>query len=251
MYRTLLWTILLALLCLPLTGQNGFYFGIKGGPTIANQKWDNSFQREPLIRYHAAIYTESYTEEDKYVLFAQAGYHIKGSAIRTFATTVQLPDNTYRNIPAISTPFEFHNASVSVGAKQKFPVGDGNTKVFYMLGIRGDYTISSNLRPADIQDYGVYNLIYPFKEFVNEFNFGAIIGGGFQVMFSELVGGMIEFTVNPDFTKQYNQPEIPNVINPNPNYGSGTFTIPERQISNTTFEVSLGLRFLRKVIYVD
>lgn len=251
MKRILLGAGLLIALWLPLAGQGGFYFGLKGGLTVGIQKWDQSFQRDPLLRYHGIIFTESYSEEDKTALFAQLGYHVKGSAIRTYRTVVQFPDGTFRDVPARQTPFEFENISLSVGAKQKFPLGLGSNKVFYMIGIRGDYTVNTNLRPVNAEEFGVYNLIFPFEEFVNKFNFGAILGGGIQFEFTELVGGVLEFTVNPDFTRQYNQPEIPNVINPNPNFGSGTITIRERQISNTTFEVTLGLRFLRKVIYID
>ena len=234
---------------LPGVGQS-YFFGLKGGLTIGTQKWDQSFQRDPLFRYHVIGFIESFDEEDKYSLFAQLGYHVKGSAIRTYATTGRLPDGTIIDIPARETPFEFNNLSLTLGGKQKFEVGQ-NSKVFYLLGIRGDYTVSTNLRPTDLETYNIYNTIYPFEEYVNKFNFGATAGAGMQFMFSELVGGLLEFTVNPDFTRQYNQPEIPNVINPNPGYGSNTITIPERQISNVTFEITLGLRFLRKVIYID
>ncbi len=234
---------------LPGHGQS-YYFGVKGGMTVGIQQWDQSFQRDPLFRYHAIAFIESLDEQDKYALFAQLGYHVKGSAIRTYGYTAQLPDGSFVDIPPRTTPFEFRNLSLTVGGKQKFSVGL-DTKVYYLLGIRGDYTVSTKLRPNDIADYGIYNTIYPFDDFVNKFMFGATVGGGIQFMFSEFVGGLIEITVNPDFTNQYNQPEIPNVINPNPNFGGNTITIPERQISNTTFEVTLGLRFLRKVVYID
>jgi len=65
------------------------------------------------------------------------------------------------------------------------------------------------------------------------------------------VGMTLEFTVNPDFSNQYNQPQIDNVIDPNPNSIRPTFTIPERQIRNLTFEVTAGFRFLRIVEYID
>ncbi len=250
MKRTVLCILGIALLGLLPLGAQSFFFGFKGGMTIGIQEWGRSFQRDPLFRYHVIGFLESLEPDDKYALFAQLGYHVKGSAIRTYGTTGRLPDGTIIDIPARETPFEFHNISLSLGAKQKFSIGTG-TKVFYLLGIRGDYTADTNLRPTDLETYSVYSTIYPFEEYVNKFMFGAIAGGGLQWMFSEFVGGVLEFTVNPDFTRQYNQPEIPNVINPNPNFGSNTITIPERQISNVTFEITLGLRFLRKVVYID
>jgi hypothetical protein len=62
---------------------------------------------------------------------------------------------------------------------------------------------------------------------------------------------VLELTINPDFTKQYNQPLIPNVINPNPFGGSNVIDIPQRQITNVTFELTLGFRFVNKIVYID
>ena len=59
---------------------------------------------------------------------------------------------------------------------------------------------------------------------------------------------MIEFTVNPDFSLQYEQPAIPNVIDP---ITGQTRTLQERRIRNLTFEITVGARFLRKVEYID
>ncbi len=226
------------------------YFGVKGGLTIGTQKWDNTFERDPLFRYHFAVFTESYTEDDAYNLYAQLGYNVKGSAIRTYGFTALLPDGSERYIPPRTTPFEFRNLGLTLGGKQKFSIGQ-QSKVFYLLGIRGEYTLSTKLRPDGIDESDNYYGIYPFDDFVNKFTVGVTAGGGFQFMFSEFVGATLEFSANPDFTNQYNQPEIRNIINPNPNFGGNTITIPERQIRNTTFEVTLGLRFLRKVVYID
>lgn len=35
---------------------------------------------------------------------------------------------------------------------------------------------------------------------------GLTVGGGVEIMFSELVGGCIELSISPDLSKQYNQP---------------------------------------------
>jgi hypothetical protein len=74
---------------------------------------------------------------------------------------------------------------------------------------------------------------------------GLTVGGGLEINIRELVGAQIELTLNPDITPQYKQGAIPNVIVP----GQGTVNIEERRIRNTTIELSVGLRLLRKVIY--
>ena len=39
----------------------GFAFGAKGGLTVGIQQWE-SFQRDPLLRYHGDLFVESLTE---------------------------------------------------------------------------------------------------------------------------------------------------------------------------------------------
>ena len=62
--------------------QGSFAWGVKGGLVVGLQQW-NSFQRDPLFSYQGDIYIESYDGPDANALFAQAGYHIRGSAIRS------------------------------------------------------------------------------------------------------------------------------------------------------------------------
>lgn len=226
-----------------------YAFGIKGGMTAGTQKWDNNFQREPLFRYHIAGFIESHSDQDKFSVFAQAGYHIKGSSIRTFAQVIQTPTG-FQSVDRKNSPFEFNNISLVLGGKQKYDFRN-STKVYYSLGIRGDYTISSNLRPEGIDETNSYFFVYPFDEFVNKFNYGVTAGGGIQFDFTDLIGGFLEIQINPDFSYQYNQPEIRNVSNPNPLSSTSSITIPQRQITNTTIELSLGFRFLHKIIYVN
>ncbi|MFM8449360.1 MAG: hypothetical protein ACKOAY_04580 [Haliscomenobacter sp.] len=225
-----------------------YAFGLKGGLTIGTQKWDNSFQRDPLFRQHVIAFIETAEESEPFALFAQGGYHIKGSSIRSYRSVYTQPDGTLIEIPSLTTPFLFKNASVSVGAKQKFDF-TGAKKLYYLLGIRGDYTVSTDLRPDNLS-VSLSN-IYPFEQYVNKFNYGAIVGGGVELPFTDLVGVVLELTINPDFTKQYNQPIIRNVINPNPYGGTNVIDIPERQISNVTFELTLGFRFVNKIVYID
>ncbi|HMO37874.1 MAG TPA: hypothetical protein PKC76_06600 [Saprospiraceae bacterium] len=233
---------------LNLSAQS-YAFGIKGGLTVGFQRWDESFQRDALYRYHGIAFIESAPEGNEFAVFAQAGYHVKGSAIRTFRTTVETPTG-FVAVPSQTIPFEFRNASLTLGGKKKYDLGVAS-KMYYLLGVRGDYTVSTKLRPDFVSEENPYAILFPFDGFVNKFNYGITLGGGLEFPFSEYIAGVIEFTVNPDFSRQYNQPEIPNVINPNPNFGSSRITIRERQIVNTTFEVTLGLRFLHKIVYID
>ena len=225
----------------------GFAFGVKGGLTMATQNWDNSLQRDVAVKYHGIAFIESLSDTDQFALFAQAGYHVKGSAIRNRNFFNPLTGN-YNRPPAME--FLFYNVSLSLGAKQKFDL-NGSTKWYWLLGIRGDYTLDTNL--DEYTDFNLRNrgfAIYPFDEptFIRDFNYGIIAGAGLEFPFGEYIAGLLEFTVNPDFSFQYEQPEIPNVTDP---YTGNTRSIPQRQIRNLTFEVTLGFRFLRRIEYID
>ncbi len=232
----------------------GYVFGLKGGPSIGVQNWGNSFQRDPMIRYHGALFIESLPEADQWSLFAQAGYHPRGSAIRNRNFINPIDGNFFRPPADV---FLFHNASLLLGAKQKFDLGL-SSKWFYSFGIRGEYTVDTNLDRYD--DFLAQNptiaAVYPINVYFNEdgflgirrFNYGFSGGGGLEWQFSEYIGGSLEFTVNPDFSLQYRQPAIPNVRDP---WTGENRTIPERRIRNLTFEMTLGFRFLRKVVYID
>ncbi len=246
--------LVLGILIISMTDMKAqdYAFGVKGGFTLGLQKWNTSFSsREPLYRYHGYLFIESAQEEEPWALFAQGGYNIKGSALRFRRQTFTDPNGVTRNFGGLTIPFEFRNLTLTLGAKQKFDLGLSDTKWYYSFGIRGDYTISTKLRPDGVDETDPYAIYYPFDGFVNKFNYGVSVGGGLQLPFSELIGMVIEVTVNPDFSKQYNQPRIDNVINPSPWASEPTTTIGERAISNTTFELTLGFRFLHKYIIID
>lgn len=234
---------LLPLLYQGLNAQSTAYI-INAGPTVGLQKWDNSFDREPLFKYHIALGIESVdNEDDRGSLFAQFGYHVKGSANRfTFF-------QQGGGVQTFSEEFRFNNLSLLLGAKGKTPIGlTGRGRYFYFGGIRGDYTLSTNV--DNLADNNPFlALYYPQIGFVNRWMFGLSVGGGLEFKLSELIGGQLMLSINPDVTNQYNQPPIPNVIDPfNP--GQST-SISQRRIRNTTLELSVGLRLLRKVEYVD
>ncbi len=221
----------------------GFYFGLKGGLLIGTQSWNN-FDRDPLIKFHGIAFIESYDEAGDFSLFAQAGLHQKGSAIRGRNFISLSNGETFR---PPSQAFVFNNISLTMGGKKKH-VLSGNTKWHYMFGMRGDYNISTNLDEYEDLNEANGGLFFPSDVFVKDITYGVTMGGGLEFSLSEFVGALVEFTVNPDFSFQYKQPEINNVYIP---YTGTNGTIRERTIRNITFEITVGFRFLRKVIYVD
>ena len=227
--------------------SRGTFYSVKGGLTIGTQQW-NTFDRDPLVGFHGALTAETLPEQEQFSLFAQLGYHVKGSAIRS--TIWGNPFNGGFN-SAPPRRFEFYNLSLILGAKQRFS-DLGNSRVYYLFGIRGDYTLDTNLDEYEdfVERNPTFAGIYPIDsyEFIRRINYGFTAGGGFEFPFSEFIEGMLEFTVNPDFSFQYQQPTINNVRDP---WTGNTRSISERKIRNLTFEVTVGMRFLRKIEYYD
>lgn len=221
----------------------GTAFGLKGGLSLGVQKW-NGFDQDPLIKYYGIAFVESADETAQFAVFAQAGYHLKGSAIRNrnFFNPI---NGQFTRPPA--QEFIFKNVALTLGGKRKYEFSD-LTKAYYLFGLRGDYTLGTNL--DEYKEINEFNnsFFFPDDRFVRRWNYGVTLGGGFEFAFSELIGAMIEFTLNPDFSFQYRQPSIPNVTDP---FTGQARTIPERTIRNITFEVTAGFRFLRKVEYID
>jgi hypothetical protein len=119
-------------------------------------------------------------------------------------------------------------------------------KAYYLFGLRGDYTLSTNLK--EYEDINKFSGFFPFEQFVRKVNYGVTLGGGFEFPFGSLVGSNLEFTINPDFSTQYKQPAINNIIDP---WSGNNMTLSERTIRNITFEVTLGIRLIRLVEYID
>lgn len=238
--------ILIISICMINTARvasQSYAFGVKGGLTIGLQQWDG-FERDPLFKYHGIAFIESAPEDNKFAVFAQAGYHPRGSAIR--GGYYSNPFNSGQLERAPTQEFIFRNIGLTLGGKQKYDLGSGNGKVYYLIGVRGEYTFSTNLK--EYEDVNRIFPIYPYPELVNEFNYGVTAGGGFELNLSEFISGLLEFTVSPDFSRQYVQPPIVNVRDP---FTGQNRTISETIIRNISFEVSLGFRFLRKIEYID
>ncbi|MEM1215464.1 MAG: hypothetical protein AAGJ82_07260 [Bacteroidota bacterium] len=254
--RNIALLVVLSFCFTPLTAQDygGTWFGLKGGMTLGTQQW-NSFDQNPLVAYHGIFSIEGVAAEQQFSLFAQLGYHVKGSSIRR-----RLFGNAFNPGSFVTVPprrFMFQNISLVLGGKQVIKRIE-TADVYYLFGIRGDYTVDTNLDEYDrfIQANPNFAGIYPLDVYyspttlvgVRRINYGITLGGGLNFPLSEYIEGVVEFTVNPDFSLQYEQPEIPNVLDP---FTNQTRSIPERRIRNLTFEVTVGCRFLRKVEYID
>ena len=122
---------------------------------------------------------------------------------------------------------------------------------YYMLGIRGEYTLSTNL---DNQiNFSVYNLVDDF--YVNKFVYGVSVGGGVEMKMGENQIVFVEVSVNPDLSKQYDQPESLTIENPNPvasPFPQPQFiTITPQEVRNVSLEVKVGIKFARGYYYED
>jgi hypothetical protein len=216
---------------------------VQGGLTIGTQRWEG-FDRQPLYRYHAALGFESINNDNpRTSFFGQIGYHVKGSATRFFFF-----NQVGGGATVFSEPFEFRNIGLTLGLKQRFPLGERGVQYYYFGGLRGEYHLSNNLSELT-ENNQFLRPFYPSPGGVRKWLGGVSLGGGLEFPFTDLIGMQLGISLQPDLTLQYLQNAIPNVIDPN-NPGMNT-TIPERRIRNTAIEVSLGLRLLRKVEYID
>ncbi len=224
--------------------ESGSFFGVRGGLNIATQNW-SSIEMNPLLAYHGDFFLETLPENGRFSLWASLGYHIRGSRIQQ-RNAFGLNGNVFR-LPGES--FQFRNAVLAVGGKSVFKY----TKIadiYYTIGLRLEYTLGDNLDDYNALQSG-FRGFFPSEDLgdVRKINYGLIFGGGFDIPLSDKVGATIQITAQPDFSLQYFQAPIENVISP---FQQGqTITLPERRIRNFTLEVSAGFRFLRKVQYID
>ncbi len=219
---------------------------IHAGPSFGTQRWDNGSDRQIMYGRHLAIAFETLDDaENKSALLAQFGYHVKGSATRF--NVVNANGGIFNTF---SESFRYNIISSLFAAKQKYQLGQNeNNRYFYYGGLRVDYVLSNN-----VDDLAARNpflaIYYPQVGALNRWTFGVSVGGGMEFMFRELIGGQLTFTLAPDLTNLYNQPPITNVRDPWGGPGQN-ITISQRRIRNTTLELSLAVRLIKKVEIVD
>ena len=209
----------------------GYVFGVMGGPSLSNQRV-NGFQREPFVRYHGFIYIESTSEINPNALYARLGYHVKGSAINA-NRYIDLDGNVREGQ---SYAMEFHNASVSIGFKQRRELG--NLFYHYGFGLRGDFNLK-----------GEFDQIFQgFEGAQNKFTYGVNVDVGIEFPLGELVSTVVELGFSPDLADQLFIPQHDTGYN----YSDGSpVIIPETRLTNVVFEARVGFRFWRKIIYID
>jgi len=218
--------------------QDGYHFGIKAGPTFGTQTW-NEAERNFLLDYHASVFVESRDLEDKGSLYAMLGYHARGSSLRF---------QNFFNGSNQSAGYIFKNLALQVGARKPF-LAALNVDPYYFVGIRGEYQLDNNLDDIIMRFCQAGQFVCPFPDpfFVNKFTAGITIGGGVELTEGKFFQPCLEFSISPDLTFQYQQPELGRISNPQ----GGTTTIGEREIRNVTFELTLVLKFLREIIYYE
>lgn len=246
MIRILVFICLITFTCSTTGKAQGVAFGIKGGPTIAFQQWDN-FDRDPLFASHFIVSIESLAEEGEVSIFGQLGYHNRGSAIRI--RSFQFNDFTTgapRTFNGSTTKYDFQNLALAIGVKQRFLASIGN--LYYLFGLRAEYNLKNSLDQFEDLPLSVQSG-FPSEAGVNNLTGGFIFGGGFELPISDYIDANIELTINPDFTKQYFQPAFSNAFNPFT--GNNDRNISELNIRNNSIELTIGFRFKRVVEYVE
>lgn len=232
-------SILFLFIAISSSYSQSFWVGVKGGGAMNFQSWgDGSFSgsvnRNPLFSINGDVYIESYDEYKKGALYGQIGFHTRGSSLRFFS---------FNNTFSQQQGFKFRNVVAEIGAKKSFSVGK-EFEPYFLVGIRGEYTVSTNL--DDYVNFG--NLYYPINEFVRKFNYGVTAGGGFEMVMSELSNVFAEFSIQPDLSFQYEQQPLYNIIDP---WTSQPVNLGLRQVRNLSIELKVGVKFLRKVEYID
>lgn len=212
-----------------LEGTSQYFLGVKGGIGLNMQRW-NTFERDILFTPFIDVFTES-DDDPLNKLYASLGYHTRGSTVRGFGF------NTYN-------PYKFNNLVLEIGGKRMLST-DKKYNGYYMLGLRAEYTVSTNL--GRVGGSNIYNLVS--NVYVNKFNYGATVGGGFEMALGDNKVVFAELTVNPDLSKQYDQPETLTIENPNPipsPFPQNQFiTIVPQEVRNISLELTIGVKFSR------
>ena len=219
--------VLFAIGCSTISSAQ-YYYGVKGGLGLNMQRWNN-FERDILFTPLVDLYVESHDDPIN-KLYASLGYHTRGSAVRGLGFQ---SFNSYR----------FNNIALEVGFKQMLSVSK-KYNPYYMLAGRLEYTVNTNLDGGGPQ-FSLLNLVD--DNFVNRLNYGLTIGGGFEFQWDDTKVVFIEASINPDASRQYDQPSTVVISNPNPSQfnPNQTITITPQEVRNVSLEVKIGIKFLR------
>lgn len=209
-----------------------YAFGLKIGPTIGVQRIAGASTNNALLQYHGAVFIETAPEESSSSLFAEAGYHIKGRSERYRSGINFFTGNPY---DGYTLQLKFHNVSLSLGGRQRF-LSRGALNAYYSMALRAEYNLKHELDFYEGLSAGV-----------NKFVYGVSLGGGFEFPLGEFVSGLLDFRVSPDVSRQIFVPPFEWL---NPITGQEQI-FREQSVRNIALEVSVGFRFLHKIVYVD
>lgn len=230
--------LIVLFLCNNILSGQSYWFGAKGGVAMNNQSWGNggtglSFNRNPLFSLNGDIFLESYDELKKGALYAQLGYHTRGSALRFISF-----NNSFNSL----VKYQFRNVVLELGAKKSLNL-DKEFDTYFFMAVRGEYTVGDNLN-----SFVNFNEIIS-SEYIRKFNYGITVGGGFEMEMSELSNVFLEFSIQPDLSFQYEQFPIENIRSPWP--PNDRISLPLTQVRNLSIEAKVGFKFLRKIEYID
>jgi len=192
-------------------------YSVRTGLTLSNQRW-GSADRDILLAPHFALGIAANTSE-KTSLFAEVGYHLKGSVLRINnlfdQNGMELPQNTF--------PAKFHNIGVLLGARSSLWEMD-NMNSYYLVGLHGTYTVADTIE-----------LSFITSEFTKKFNYGLTAGAGIEFNIGKLMP-FVEVHIVPDISPQVFVPPVVVRIN------GQNQDWPEQRIVNFAFQISVGLR---------
>jgi Outer membrane protein beta-barrel domain len=236
------YTFIITFLFLSLLGYGqSYYWGVKGGPTVATQAWNGQEGRDPLISYQGDVFYETFSEDGGGAFFVSGGLHVRGSKIVTRASSYVTTTGTTVSYPSSSISFQFRNLTVLLGIKKYFK--SKMKTLFYDFGLRGEYNISNNLTDYSSTYGSYYSLYFPTKENVNKFVYGLTIGGGIDFPINEKLSSFLEIGINQDISRQYFRNVIPD--------SRSNYSIPEQSIRNFSIDITFGFKFFRKIVYYD
>lgn len=243
--KELLFVIIAFLASSATVMAQSYAFGIKGGLLAGLQQWEGR-NRTVLLKPHGLLFIESADEDESYSVYAEAGFHQRGSAQRN----VRFIDQSGNFFDAPTQEYIFNNVSLSLGAKDK-RILSSDIDFYYGLGVRVEYTISNNLDVFQEQFEDIYGTVligYPIPEYVRKWNYGITVMGGIEYHLSGFVAGVLELRVSPDFSAQYHQPPIAQAYDP---VSGTTRSYSEQKAYNVSIELTAGFRFLHKITYID
>lgn len=204
-------------------------YGFLGGVTVGMQRW-NGFERDPLLSWNGRVFYESLLS-DKLSVVGELGLHNRGSSILS-QYTVPGTNKFTTNYSKIV----IRNASFLGAAKQVYNVNE-SVEAFIKLGVRLEYTVADT-----------FEIFQGFSDAIQPFNYGITFGGGFH--FGPKDGPLqfvLDAQISPDFSQQIYAP-AGFVYN---RYTQQNQAFAEQKVSNITFEISLGIRFVNKYYYED